>query len=257
MPDIDVISKVLSDPDRTRVCEALTAERPGEGFSLDRYYLTEREAAVADRIERQHRAAGVLAQRGIRYCNSCLLYGESGTGKTVFARYMAYRLDLPLCTLDLAALDAARSNSAVRDLAEAFACVAMRPCVLYIAELDAVAAARGDEAASPSAARVTLALKQALDSLPNHVVVIGSTDCVDRLDDRVVRRFTIRHEVQRLTQHERRAYVCRYLDSIGLSLADDQLDRLVSKDVVLARLESNLVDMLVDYIIDTDTGTLS
>lgn len=42
---------------------------------------------------------------GISYHNSTLLYGVPGTGKTEFARYVAYKLGLPYAYLNFSNLE--------------------------------------------------------------------------------------------------------------------------------------------------------
>lgn len=43
--------------------------------------------------------------------------------------------------------------------------------------------------------RIVIALMQELDRLPNNVIIIGTTNRHDRLDDALLRRFYIHHEV--------------------------------------------------------------
>ena len=64
-------------------------------FRNDRYFLTPRESEVAQEIERMNRAAQRLKELDIQYLNATMLYGESGTGKTSFGRYLSFKLRLP------------------------------------------------------------------------------------------------------------------------------------------------------------------
>ena len=66
-------------------------------FIPERYYVSEREAVLTERILRKNRSAQRLGNAGINYLNATLLYGESGTGKTQFGRYLAYTIGVPFC----------------------------------------------------------------------------------------------------------------------------------------------------------------
>ena len=64
-------------------------------FREDRYYLSEREGELLKSISNMNKAGLKLMEMGIPYLNAILLYGISGTGKTTFGRYVAYKLELP------------------------------------------------------------------------------------------------------------------------------------------------------------------
>lgn len=66
-------------------------------FIPERYYVSAREAALTERILRKNRSAQRLSNAGITYLNATLLYGESGTGKTQYGRYLAYTMGVPFC----------------------------------------------------------------------------------------------------------------------------------------------------------------
>lgn len=221
-----------------------------DSFHADRYLLTEREAGCAEHVEQHYRAAAQLADRGIRYCNSTLLYGTSGTGKTTFARYMAYRLGLPLVYLNMSKVLDSYLGGSQKNITQVFSYVSSLPCVFLVDEIDAIGMRRGAGNDHAEVSRITISLMQALDTLPNHVVLIATTNREDKLDEALMRRFSFKHEVTCFTPEERRAYIQRFLDAIGFEPSSEQLDALFASAALQAKLESLMVSMLVEDIID-------
>ena len=73
------------------------------GFLVSRYYISTREQALFRHIHKMRRVSQRMSEMQIRYLNATLLYGESGTGKTTFGRYLAYRFGLPFIYINLSA----------------------------------------------------------------------------------------------------------------------------------------------------------
>ena len=48
--------------------------------------------------------------------------------------------------------------------------------------------------------RITIAVMQELDRLSNNVILIGTTNRADVLDEALVRRFTFKHHVKELSR---------------------------------------------------------
>lgn len=64
-------------------------------FNEDKYLLREEEKKYVDKVLGICKISERLGEKGISYVPSLMLYGESGTGKTMLARYIAYKADLP------------------------------------------------------------------------------------------------------------------------------------------------------------------
>ena len=73
-------------------------------FREERYYLGKVEQKIFERIEQTNRVSMRLLEIGIPYLNSTLIYGEPGTGKTMFGRYVAYKLRLPFAYVNFSYL---------------------------------------------------------------------------------------------------------------------------------------------------------
>ena len=174
-------------------------------FIPERYYVSEREAALTERILRKNRSAQRLANAGINYLNATLLYGESGTGKTQFGRYLAYTMGVPFCYFNLSRTVDSLMGGTSKNLNKVFNYIKGTPCVFMIDELDAVSSNRvrsDNTAASGEMNRTTISLMQNLDQLSSDVVLLAATNRPELIDDAVKRRFSIRHEVQVLSPEE-------------------------------------------------------
>lgn len=174
-------------------------------FIPERYYVSEREASLTERILCKNRSAQRLGNAGINYLNATLLYGESGTGKTQFGRYLAYTMGVPFCYFNLSRTVDSLMGGTSKNLNKVFNYIKGTPCVFMIDELDAVSSnrARSDStSASGEMNRTTFSLMQNLDQLSSDVVLLAATNRPELIDDAVKRRFPIRHEVQVLSPDE-------------------------------------------------------
>ena len=69
-------------------------------FRDDRYYKTEETQKIVNDIIKMRFVSAELSSMQIPYLNATMLYGESGTGKTTLAKYVAYKLKLPYIYLN-------------------------------------------------------------------------------------------------------------------------------------------------------------
>lgn len=64
-------------------------------FNEARYYLGKEQKKTYEQIVEGVNSTLKMLEYGIPYMNSTLIYGEPGTGKTEFAKYVAFKLGLP------------------------------------------------------------------------------------------------------------------------------------------------------------------
>lgn len=198
----------------------LIAEEPAKTFNESRYFLSCREADLLRHIERMREVGGSLATMGLRYPNASIMYGESGTGKTMFGRYVAYRFDLPFIYINFSGLVDSYLGNTSKNIAKAFEYARSEPCVFMLDEIDCISENRSAGGADSSAGkemnRTTITLMQELDKLTNSHVVLAATNRLDIIDSAMLRRFSRKHEVKVFSPGEKEAMVRRFLDDTGV-----------------------------------------
>lgn len=191
----------------------LVGESPG-GFDEARYYVRPAEAAVVDDIVKMKLIADEMSARRIPYRNTTLLYGESGTGKTELGRYIAFKLGLPFFYVSFVSMIDSYMGSTAKNIHKIFEFCNSIPCVLMLDEFDCVATQRssgGSKGVDGELERTTISIMQELDRLPNHVTLIAATNRLDMVDEALMRRFSIKHEIKNMTTVELNKMMEQYL----------------------------------------------
>lgn len=210
-------------------CTMFTIAEKDPDINLKRYYVTEREKAVAERIEKTHRVSEIFRSKGISYRNATLLYGESGTGKTTFGRYVAKTMGLPFIYVNMSYLLDSYLGGSQKNLANLFRFVNEIECVFMIDEIDTIAVKRGAGNDVAELGRVTIALMQEMDRLDGRTILIGATNRLDIIDEAVKSRFGGNgniHEVVRFSLEERKKYMEMFMKDIGEEYTESELERL-------------------------------
>lgn len=200
-------------------------------FRVDRYYLSERESDLAERIEKLNNAGLKLMEMGIPYLNSILLTGVSGTGKTTFGRYMANRLDLPFLYINFSYLIDSYMGGTGKNIRQVFDYARLNKCLLMLDEIDAIASIRtsGSSGTDKERATSTITLIQELDKIQNDTIIIGATNIPQDIDPAIKRRFAISHEVKIFDAQENQQMVLQYLNTTGLNYNQGDINDFIRK----------------------------
>ncbi|MHC1722753.1 MAG: AAA family ATPase [Aminipila sp.] len=184
-----------------------------------RYYLTEEEKKLYELIKNMNDVSLQLMEKQIPYLNATLLYGESGVGKTAFAKYVAYKLEIPYLYVNFSKMIDSLLGGTAKNLANLFNFINQQKCVVMLDEIDCISTKRkySDGGASAEVSRSTTCLLQLLDAVTNDHVVIGATNIIEDIDSAVKRRFTEKHEIHRLTCEDNKKFIVQYLDDTGFS----------------------------------------
>lgn len=145
----------------------LCAEDVSKTFKEKRYYISDREKKIFDNIIKSKKVNDKLMEMGIPYLNSTLLFGDSGTGKTTFGKYVAYKMNLPFCYLNFSRLVDSYMGGTSKNISEAFKYAINNPCVFMLDEVDCISIERSssnDSGPSGEMARITITLMQEFDN---------------------------------------------------------------------------------------------
>lgn len=130
-----------------------------------------------------------------------LFYGPPGTGKTYLSMRLAEECGLEFCSIkpsDLGSIWIHGSQTLIKELfqrAEEKAKKNKRGCLLLIDEFDALCGRRDAPGKENQADEVAEWLTQLNDCVEKNVYVIGTTNCLDRIDKAVIRHGRIDHVV--------------------------------------------------------------
>lgn len=226
----------------------LCVEDVSNSFKEGRYYLSSREEEVYENILLMKKVNEKLTEKGIQYLNSILLHGESGTGKTTFGRYVSYKTGLPFCYLNFSSLINSHLGGTAKNISKAFSYAITNPCILMLDEIDCISIERAGAGSNGSTdgemARITITLMQEFDKIANDIIVIGATNRIDRIDDALLRRFSLKHEVEALSSIEKADMVNRYLSDVGMIFTKDEIISLIKKNENQAILLNELIRMI-------------
>lgn len=230
----------------------LCVEDVSNSFKEGRYYLSDREKEVFESIIRMKKVNDRLVEMGIPYLNSTLLYGESGAGKTTFGRYVAYKIGLPFCYLNFSNLVDSYMGRTSKNISKAFSYAISNPCVFMLDEIDCISIRRSDSrgGSDEEMARITISLMQEFDKLTNDIVVIGATNRMDRIDEALLRRFSLKHEVKPLDREEKKELVCKFLDDVDMDFPLGEIMLLIDKNKNQSTLLNELIRKISQKIYD-------
>lgn len=226
----------------------LMKEDVSMSFRESRYYLNRREEELLNMIMKMSRAANKLSEMSIHYRNAAILYGDSGTGKTTFGRYAAYKLGVPFSYLNMSNLLDSHLGNTQKNIGRAFDHICIEPCVFMLDELDAIGERRGSDS-TKEMSRITISLIQNIDRLPNEVILLAATNRLDIIDEALLRRFSLKHKVEMFTEAENRAMVSRFLSDVGFSMDEDTINRLCEGVRSQAETMDEVVRLIADQLI--------
>lgn len=230
----------------------LIMEDVSVSFNENRYYLSNRESKVVEKIMKLNKASQRLAEIGVNYINSTIFYGESGTGKTTLGRYIAYKTGIPFAYLNFSRVVDSYLGSTQKNISKVFDHVKQQKCVFMIDEIDAIGMRRRDSKEVGEMSRIVISLMQNLDTLTSDVVLLGATNRLDIIDEALLRRFTTKHEVKRLNEQERYEMASKFLADVDFDYDDDWLIGICEMDNTQAGLMNKLVEALVEKYVENE-----
>lgn len=143
-------------------------------------------------IERQEMA--YLKEHGLLATKSIIFTGKPGVGKTLAAKWLAYRLKVPLLILDLSAVMSSFLGRTGSNLRNVLDYAKGMNCILLLDEIDAIAKKRDDSTDVGELKRLVTVILQEIENWPEDSLLIAATNHAKLLDPAVWRRFDLEIE---------------------------------------------------------------
>lgn len=233
-------------------------EDVSKSFRKDRYYLSDKEKELFNKISNMNSAALQLMEMGIPYLNAILLTGVSGTGKTTFGRYVAHELELPFLYINFSYLIDSYIGKTSQNLRNIFDFARMNKCILMLDEIDCIAQSRKgtSEGSTREFNNTTITLLQELDKIQNDSIIIGATNIPKAIDPAVMRRFALHHEVLAPTKEECLEMMHQYLNSTGMEYDYNSVSTAANKLYLSDKqpTQALILNYVISKIADTVIG---
>lgn len=218
-------------------------------YNEKRYYITSRESKLFEQVSKMHKVSLALMEKQIPYLNATLLYGESGVGKTAFSRYTAYKLGLPYLYINFSRLIESYLGKTSKNISHLFDFIKKNQCLVMFDEIDCIAASRRyGGGAESELARSTTTLIQLLDGISNDHVIFAATNLYDAIDPAVLRRFTIKHEMLRLSEEDKLNFIDQFFSDIEMKYDLESAKIYAKNDISQAVLMNHIVRSIADGI---------
>ena len=223
-------------------------------YNEKRYYITSRESKLFEQVSKMHKVSLTLMEKQIPYLNATLLYGESGVGKTAFSRYTAYKLGLPYLYINFSRLIESHLGKTSKNISHLFDFIKKNQCLVMFDEIDCIAASRRyGGGAESELARSTTTLIQLLEGISNDHVIFAATNIYDEIDPAVLRRFTIKHEMLRLSEEDKLNFIDQFFSDIEMKYDLESAKIYAKNDISQAVLMNHMVQSIADGIMaETD-----
>lgn len=207
-------------------------------------FLAERHLEVIEDFLANREHSKILIEYGIKPSNSLLLYGPPGVGKTFLARYIAYKTQLPLITLDLSSTISSFLGKTGKNIREVINYAKSKPSILLLDEFDAIAKSRDDNTDLGELKRIVNVLLKELEDWPTTGLFLAATNHPSSLDNAIWRRFDSKIKIELPTKNERRTLWKYFVDTEILPIDSEFFDFLAENIVDVSPADIEQISLI-------------
>lgn len=131
----------------------------------------------------------LLIENNIPLTTSLMFYGDPGVGKTLAAKWLSWKLGIPLLVLDLSAVMSSYLGKTGSNIKHIFSYAKKFPNILLLDEFDAIAKKRDDLSEIGELKRLVTVLLQEIDDWGPNNILVAATNHPALLDPAIWRRF--------------------------------------------------------------------
>ena len=229
-----------------------------DDFDTDKYFVTQTQIDIINDIQKNGERCKALAEYGVQYVNTTLLYGPTGTGKTTFSRFVAHTLEKDFAYVNFSSLMEEGFGNTERNLKKVFRYMTALDCIFMIDEIDCIATSR-TASTNDTLKSITITLMQELDYCKSHApkaIVLAATNVVENLDPALLSRFSIKKEIPLLSNEEKLGFVCKYMNSIDVPYDVDQVREYIARNsrVTQRIMEQDIIRALISWLDSSKEG---
>ncbi|GLP95352.1 AAA family ATPase [Paraferrimonas sedimenticola] len=166
-------------------------KRYGDNSFSEKPLMDESLQQALEQVISERRSSQLLLDLELRPSSSLIFQGPPGVGKTMTARWLASKLDVPFYALDLTAVMSSYLGKTGSNLRSVIEFAKSHPCVLLLDEIDAIAKKRSDEADVGEIKRLVTVMLQELEEWPTGGMLIAATNHPELVDPALWRRFDV------------------------------------------------------------------
>ncbi|TGD34916.1 AAA family ATPase [Leuconostoc mesenteroides] len=194
----------------------------------------------------------ILEAAGLKNLNTILLFGKPGVGKTTLAKFIAYKLNMPLMKVNLSQLISRYLGNTGKNISSIIEFAQKNNVVLLFDEFDSIAKDRSRDNDLGEIQRIVSVLLTEIEHWNTNGILISATNFIESIDPAIIRRFSTQINVDLPDQELRKKIWKNYLLKNNLNVSEDTFTFLskFSKDLSPSAIEniSNLAirDTLVN-----------
>ena len=159
-------------------------------YRSDKFIRQKNVQKIINNVMKEHQKIEVLKEHDLEPISKLLFDGKSGVGKTECAKEIAFKMDLPLYTLDLATIFDSHLGATGAKLKKVVEFATSHECVFLLDEFDSIASARNTNKNDVGETkRIVNVLLKLIESWNPKSILICATNHIEAIDTAMLRRF--------------------------------------------------------------------